>query len=456
MSRSPNILLILADDFGYGDLGAFGNPHVSTPHLDALAAQSLRPRQHYSAAPVCAPARAGLLTGRYPHRTGAIDTLETRGSDRLALSEVTLADLLRDHGYATGLFGKWHLGAFDPRFHPNRRGFDVFVGFSGGWSDYFHYRLDRNGSISPGDGRYLTDVITEEACAFIRQHRQQPFFAHVTYNAPHFPFQAPEADIVPFREQQRFTETVCTIYAMNKRMDEGVGRLLETLDECGLRDGTVVIFTSDNGPQLGGDAARFNGPWRGSKAHVFEGGIRTPCLIRWPDGLPGDRDDSAMVTFLDYLPTLLHIAGIPRPNLALDGIDMLPAWRGERAHAPPTRFWQWTRYRPHPCRNAAMRDGPWKLVRGAIPRPGALVPGDGERDRKSKYAADPTPLLSFGPPDGEPDYGEPSAAMLFHLDEDPGETRDLAALEPARVARMEAALDAWFADVNADQGRDGA
>lgn len=175
MAAAPNIVYIIADDFGCGDTGTFGNPAVRTPALDALAAAGTCLTQHYAGSAVCAPSRAALLTGRYPHCTGAIDTFEGRGLDRLALREVTIADHLRAAGYATGLMGKWHSGALDPRYHPNRRGFDEFVGFRGGWIDYWRYRLDHNGSFSDADGRYATDVFTEAAVRFIERHHQQPF-----------------------------------------------------------------------------------------------------------------------------------------------------------------------------------------------------------------------------------------------------------------------------------------
>ncbi|MDQ1373292.1 MAG: arylsulfatase, partial [Actinomycetota bacterium] len=192
MARRPNLLVILADDMGYGDFSCFNHGASSTPVLDQLVGDGTCLTQHYSASPVCAPARASLLTGRYPHRTGAIDTLEGRGLDRIKLSERTLADLLAAAGYATGLVGKWHNGALDDRYHPNRRGFAEFAGFRGGWSDYWHWYMDRNGSVQQGDGRYLTDVLTEEAVAFVRRHRTEPFFLHLAYSAPHFPLQAPD------------------------------------------------------------------------------------------------------------------------------------------------------------------------------------------------------------------------------------------------------------------------
>ncbi|MGH2897111.1 MAG: sulfatase-like hydrolase/transferase, partial [Solirubrobacteraceae bacterium] len=248
----PNIVLIVADDLGYGDLGCWNGGLSQTPALDALVAEGVSLAQHYSASPVCAPARAALLTGRHPHRTGAIDTLELRGLDRLALRETTIADLLRRAGYATGMVGKWHNGALDPRYHPNRRGFEEFAGFSGGWHPYFDWRLDRNGVESKSDGRYLTDVFTDEAIGFIERHARAPFFLYLAYSAPHFPFEAPAEDVAPFAETGRFTRAVATLYGMVRAMDRGVARVREALARSGLEQNTLVLFTSDNGPQFGG------------------------------------------------------------------------------------------------------------------------------------------------------------------------------------------------------------
>ena len=195
---NPNIVLIVADDMGYGDFGLFNDGPARTPVLDGLADESVCLTQHYSGSCVCAPARAALMTGRYPHRTGAIDTLEGQGLDRLALREVTLADHLRAAGYATGMVGKWHLGALDPRYHPNARGFDDFFGFRGGWADYYKWRIDRNGTTEHSDGRYLTDVFASEASAFIARNAQRPFFLHVAFNAPHTPLQAPQELVQPY------------------------------------------------------------------------------------------------------------------------------------------------------------------------------------------------------------------------------------------------------------------
>jgi len=453
MSSRPNIIVILADDMGYGDIGAFGNAAVHTPALDRLARQGIALRQHYSASPVCAPARAGLLTGRYPHRTGAIDTLEMRGLDRLALREITLADALRAAGYATGLAGKWHLGALDARYHPNRRGFDEFAGFRGGWQDYWKWTLDCNGATRPADGRYLTDVFTDQAVQFIRRHRGRPFFLHLAYNAPHFPLQAPQEDLAPFAG--RFTPAVSLIYAMNRRMDAGIGRVLETLEELGLAQNTIVLFASDNGPDMGGQgdncAARYNANLAGSKLYVLEGGIRVPAIVRWPAGLPGGREVHDVVHFNDWLPTLLSAAGAGLPaHRQLDGVDALPVLRGDKRHIDPVRFWQWNRYTPLVSCNAAMRDGRWKLVRPALREAMWITDADAEMDKRAKYEPHAVGGLCREPEPAR-NVPDPPPPMLFDLEADPCERNDLAGQHPQRVAGMLRELERWFESVERDR-----
>jgi len=457
----PNIVLILADDMGYGDFGCFNGGLSRTPALDALAREGVCLTQHYSASPVCAPARASLLTGRYPHRTGALDTLEMRGLDRMALRERTIADLLRAAGYVTGLVGKWHNGALDPRHHPTARGFDEFVGFSGGWHRYFGWRIERataaGASVLKDDGRYLTDVFTDEAIAFVRRHRRERFFLDLSYNAPHYPLESRAEDLAPYRERGDLTLGVSQIYAMIARMDHGIARVLEALREEGLEESTLVLFTSDNGPQFGGEGemctTRFNCGFAGAKLLVYEGGIRLPMLVRWPAGIAGRRRIDDLVHFTDWLPTLLAVAGVEPPrDRALDGVDVLPLLRGERGRVNERRFWQWNRYAPHGECNAAMRDGPWKLVRPAIRELMIVGRRDWEMDEESKadpgrYAdirRDPLPDRRFGPP---------PPSQLFDLASDPEERHDRAAAEPGRVARMEAALAAWFEDVESDRRR---
>ncbi|HVX45315.1 MAG TPA: sulfatase-like hydrolase/transferase [Mycobacteriales bacterium] len=451
-SVPPNILLILADDMGYGDLSAVNDDRSSTPRLDALLAESVGLTQQYSGSPVCAPARAALLTGRYPHRTGAIDTFELLGSDRLGLSEITLADRLNGAGYATGLVGKWHLGAFDQAFHPNSRGFDEFVGFRGGWQDYYDWTIERNGTRSTGDGRYLTDVFTDEAVSFIRRHRSEPFFLHVAYNAPHFPLQAPEEEIAPFAATGRYTRGVSTLYGMIHRMDTGIGLILDELKAQGLADNTIVIFASDNGPSFSGrgeeSTERFNCGLRGEKTLVFEGGIRVPAMIRWPAGLNPGRIDEP-IHFIDWVPTLLSTAGQPvQGGPALDGHDLLDVLRGNSRPSPVEYYWQWNRYDPVIGCNIAARHGDWKLVRPPIAEAMRIRPEDGESDRDLKYHPErydrARPELI---PHDRP-VPAPESPLLFDLRHDLLEENDLSGRHEEHVRALLTAAEKWFADVN--------
>ena len=229
MPKRPNVILIVADDMGYGDFGVFNDGPARTPHLDALVGEGVCLTQHYAGAPACSPSRAALLTGRYPHRTGALTPMEVRGMDRIALDEVTIGDAYKHAGYATGLIGKWHNGALDDRYHPNARGFDEFLGFRGGWMDYFDWWVERNGRRETADGRYLTDVFTDEAVDFITRHRQDPFLLCMMYNAPHSPLQAPDETVQPYLDAG-MSPGVAITYAMNEIMDRGVGRIAETLE----------------------------------------------------------------------------------------------------------------------------------------------------------------------------------------------------------------------------------
>jgi len=444
----------LADDMGYGDFGRYNDGLTQTPHLDALAAESVRLSQCYAGSCVCSPSRAALLSGRYPHRTGAIDTREHRGTDRLGLQETTLAELLSRAGYVTGLVGKWHLGELDERFLPQNRGFAEVCAFRGGWQDYWGWWLERNGQWSKGDGRYLTDVLSEEAVGFIARHAGEPFFLYLAYNCPHTPLQCPEEDIAPFRGLPGVNEAVATIYGMIRRMDAGIGRVLEELERRGLRENTVVIFTSDNGPQFGsevGATRRFNCNLNGQKGNVYEGGIRVPAVVRWPGGGLGDADCNALVHFCDLLPTLLSAVGEQAPpELALDGVNVLPALRGEPCALPERRFWQWNRYTPVVTSNAAVREGDWKLLRPPLAETMQVNP----RDRQADHELRNRPW-QLGPiadwPEPERELPPPGPPLLFNLAADPGETCDLAGQETARAARMLRALEEWFAQVEAER-----
>ena len=451
--RRPNIVFILVDDMGYGDIGAFGNDAVHTPHLDRLAAEGVRFTQHYSGSCMCAPARAALLTGKYPHRVGAIDVPGCRGLDRIALRETTIADLFRSLGYATGAVGKWHNGSIDPRYHPNARGFGEFAGFCAGIMNYWDWVLDTNGTYYRTDGRYLTDVFTEEAVQFVGRHHDEPFLLYLAYNAPHLPLEAPEDDVAPFREIGELSEGVCRLYGMNRAMDRGVGRILEALERHGVAENTIVVFTSDNGPRLspvdGWEMQRYNGYLNGSKGSVLEGGIRVPAIVSWPAGLGGGRRVDELVHFTDWLPTLLAAAGEQPPrHLGLDGEDVLPLLRGEGKRVHARRFWQWNRYTPVANCNAAMRDGRWKLVRPAIR----------EAMRKPKVDNERTRLLYTHPEKVTEIWREPlvrqlsapGEALLYDLDSDPYEAQDVADAYPRRVRAMQQDLDRWFESVLGD------
>ncbi|MBI1336415.1 MAG: sulfatase-like hydrolase/transferase [Phycisphaera sp.] len=456
----PNVLFILADDLGFGDLSCFNHGVSQTPNLDALLRECVVMSQHYSASPICAPARAALMTGRYPQRCGVIDTISAGEMNCLATRETTMAELFRAAGYATGLIGKWHLGHVGAHYHPTRRGFDEHIGFRGGNTPYYNWTLEVNGHTRGADGRYLTDVLTQDATEFLARHRDEPFFLYLAYNAPHGPFEAPEEDIQPFRERGAFTERVSTLYAMVKRLDIGIGRVLEKLDRLGLRENTIVVFSSDNGPQFSGEGerctARFNCGFRGSKGSVHEGGIRVPLMIRWPAGLEGGRDYHDVVHFADWLPTLTRMCNVHVPEgLALDGQSVLLALRGEgHAKLNPKRFWQFSRSVPVVTHNAAMRDGDWKLV-----RPGDRLVNSFEGWRED-LQAEPGIRGAHGRDDLKPPPAvgrplflgkDPDPPLLFNLANDPLETCDLSACYPDIARRMLRELENWFEDVERDR-----
>ena len=464
--QQPNIILIVADDMGYGDFGVFNNGFVRTPNLDQLVGESTCLTQHYAGSPVCSPSRAALLTGRYPHRTGAFTPQETLGLDRIAVDEVTLGDAFKRGGYATGYIGKWHNGALDRRYHPNARGFDEFVGFSGGWADYYQWQLDYSGSTRKSDGRYLTDVLTDEAISFVHRHRQQPFFLSVMYNAPHSPLQAPPALIQPYLEAG-LPPAVAVTYAMIEAMDAGIGRLLNDLDQWHLAENTIVLFSSDNGPafllrpdqvppHMDRDATRFNCGFAGAKGSVYEGGIRVPMVIRWPAALAAGQRSDELIHFTDWFPTLLNLCGVPHPDgPPLDGHDIGALLRGETLQEEPRRFWQWNGYTPVANINAAMRDGDWKLVRPQIAfryasaADEALAAQYVALDIEYKYHPERVPSIrtDMMPALVIPD---PLPPELYNIRNDPLEQHNLAPHEPIRLAHMQNALESWFEEVAAE------
>ena len=451
---TPNVIVFLTDDQGYGDLSVYGNGDLQTPNIDRLAQEGVRLTQHYSGSPICAPARASLLTGRYNHRVGALSVESNRGLDRISLRYATIADMFKSAGYATGMVGKWHNGVFDMRYHPNNRGFDEFVGFLNGGMPYFEWVLERNGESFGSDGRYLTDLFTQEGVGFIERHKDEPFFLYVAYNAPHSPLEAPEEEIKPFRETEKFNKTVSTIYGMIRRMDKGVGRILETLEKNGLSENTIVLFTSDNGPYLGGDGEesymRYNGPFRGMKYDVLEGGIRVPAILRWPGGLPQGVEHHEMVHFTDWLPTLLSAAGIETsPDLPLDGINVLELLRGESEKVDTNRFWQFNRYDPVPSCNAAMRDGDWKLYWPKIPEAMGKSQVDNVWYQGMFHVAHFETEIDRS--HFERELSSPGKPELYNIGEDAYEENDLAEKYPERLAKMKSELETWFETVESER-----
>jgi len=445
------IVVIMADDLGYGDLGRYNFGLSCTPNIDSLVEDGLILSQHYSGAPVCAPARAAFLTGRYSLRTGAVDTIEAYGDDRLSLGEQTVADAFNAAGWATGLVGKWHNGSFDPRFHPRNRGFGEFAGFCGGWQSYYEYRLDIGGAMVRSDGTYLTRRLTHEAVEFVHRHRNDDFLLCLMYNAPHFPFEAPPETVERYQAQD-LAIGLATVYAMVEEMDRGVGRVLEALGDEGILEDSLVLFTSDNGPQFGGNGEwsthRYNCGFAGQKGSVLEGGIRVPAIVRWDGRVRPGAVSHEMCHFCDWLPTLCDLAAIDRPagGLPLDGRSIAPTLLGGGKVDYPARYWQWNRFVPVWGCNAAMRDGDWKLVIPAVARFLEITDEDRRIDELAKTEL--TGVVERRQVDrGLPDEPTP---VLYHLGSDPLEQNDLSSRRPDRVSSMTAELERWFIEVLAD------
>ncbi|MEM8601781.1 MAG: arylsulfatase, partial [Bacteroidota bacterium] len=323
----PNVLLIMTDDQGWGDLRVHGNPDLDTPVLDALARESVRFDRFYVSS-VCAPTRASLLTGRDHLRTGV--QWVTGGLETMRPEEVTIAEVYRDAGYATGLFGKWHSGAHYPA-DPRGQGFETVFGFiAGHLNNYFDTDLLHSGELVETEG-YITDVLTDAAINFIEAERDHPFFAYVPYNAPHSPFQVPDAYFDKYVERG-FDARMASIYGMVENIDTNVGRLLAALDATGQAEQTIVVFLTDNGP----NGVRYNGGMRGTKASVHEGGVRVPLFIRYPNQLPADHVVRPLAAHIDLLPTLAELSDVPLPDsLDLDGRSLAPLMRD----AVPSADW---------------------------------------------------------------------------------------------------------------------
>ncbi len=430
-SRRPNIILILTDDQGYGDVGVHGNTVLRTPNMDRLAEEGVRIKEFY-VTPLCSTTRASLLTGRYNQRTGVLWPF--RGAEVLRHREVTIAEALKEAGYRTAIVGKWHLGRYG-KYSPSTHGFDEFFGFRDGMiDDYFDTALEHNGQPAR-IGNYITDALTEAALRFIEANQTHPFFLYLSYNAPHIPNQVPQ------RYEQEYVERglsphLAKVYGMITCMDDGIGRILETLKKLGLDENTVVIFLSDNGSQmetsrqmqqfrspeweamdsLWKGAARYNANLRGEKSTVYEGGIRSPFFARWPGHLPAGKTVNVAAAHIDVLPTVLDLCGIPIPEgPPLDGKSLAPLLRAGRGDGLHETLFFWSDApvtegsSPRmsvPRRNYAVRKGRWKLVAGK---------------------------------------------ELYDLSRDPSEQKDLADRHPEMLKDLQQAFDRWAQEVVSEE-----
>ena len=459
-ANRPNILFIIADDLGWGDLRCYGNPVIDTPTLDGLAKDGVRFTDHYSPSSLCAPARAGYLTGRYNHRTGAVDVPSNRGLDRLDSSEKTFGDYFRHAGYSTALIGKWHNGLYHRDHLPHRRGFDSFYGFPNGGQDYWKWNLLRNDAAVPHDGRYLSDALNDETIALIRGRDARPFALFLAHFAPHGPLQAPPALAKKYRERlgQDASEAVVLTYAMIEAMDTGLARVFQTLKDEGLWEKTIIVFTSDNGPVLRrdpelGSQMRFNGVFSGEKESALEGGIRVPGIVAWPGHVPSGRVVVTPVHGCDWLPTLFSLTGRSAPAGAkpFDGLNLMPLLEGKPAPALADRplLFQRNRYAPVGHVNAAIREGRWKLF---WPGDEASFRKDGGRDNPSFRRGMVRPHWEM-PLDRQldpPTTAPQPPPRLYDLETDPAEQHDQAAARPEIVKTLSAKHEAWFGEVVAE------
>lgn len=372
--KQPNIVLLFSDDAGYADFGFHGSKIMKTPHLDKLAKEGVRFEQAYVTDPTCGPSRAGLITGKYQQRFGFEENnvpgymsanSAADGSDMgIPVEEKTMADYLKNLGYKSGFYGKWHVGGAD-KFHPLNRGFDEFYGFRGGARSYFAYskapasKLDLNernfGNFEePQD--YYTDVLAQETVEFIEKSvkEDKPFFAFVSFNAVHTPMDARPEDLAKFPNLQGKLKTLA---AMTLALDRASGKIMDKLTELGIDDNTIVIFTNDNGGPSDKNASS-NAPFSGTKSNHLEGGLRVPFLMKWPNNIQPNSSFSAPVSLFDLLPTFYAAGGgMTKDLLDVDGVDLMPYIQNKKASRPhDVLFWK-------KDTRATIRDGDWKLIR---------------------------------------------------------------------------------------------
>ena len=411
-TQKPNIIIILADDYGYGDVGCYGSKRFKTPNIDALAAGGIRFTDFHSNGAVCSPTRAAFLTGCYQQRTGITDVV-TAAKHRhtgLDLQETTFAEILKSAGYATALFGKWHVG-YKPEYNPVHQGFDEFTGYVSGNIDYHSHRDEtgeedwwKQDKLIPEEG-YSTDLITDHGVDFIKRNKDKPFLIYLAHEAPHYPYQG-RLDPPRYTEKGRVEDPVTLkVYKeMIEVMDENVGRIIQAINDAGLREKTFIFFFSDNGPASIGSA----GPLRGKKGQIWEGGHRVPAIAYWPGNIKSNTVSDAILMGADLLPTLAAVGGAPMPeDLKLDGINILPHLVEQKPLAPRAIFWGVKD-------KVAIRKGNFKLI------------------TDSRFFSNPA---------------------LYDLKADLREKNDIAAQHPEVVKELLHLLKEWQRDVNKDVKR---
>ena len=421
--EGPNFIVVLADDLGYGDLGCYGNPAIRTPHLDRFAAEGVRFTQCYSAAPVCSPARAGLLTGRTPYRAGVHGAIPWGSPMHLPAGEITIAQLLRGRGYATAQVGKWHLsGGFHLTDQPNPsdHGFDYWFSTQNNALPSHHNpdNFFRNGEpVGPLEG-YAASIVVDEAIRWLGavRDRRKPFLLYIGFHEPHEPIATDPRFAGLYDYPDNPSRAV--YYGNVTQMDDAFGRLMASVDELGLRDNTLVLFTSDNGPaRTPWHPHGSSGPLREKKGHLYEGGIRVPGMIRWPGKAnPGSVCDEP-VSGVDLLPTVSQITGIAAPaDRPLDGASIVPVLRGRPVERRVPLYWQYHDAPSAPKLALRMRD--WKML-AALDDPRLKSAGNIRPEMYEAWRA-----------------VEPSGFELYHLGADVGESRDLAAGESSRAREI--------------------
>jgi len=438
--RRPNVVIFLTDDQGCADLGFYGNRAAKTPQIDRFARESVELTQ-FHVSPVCSPTRASLMTGRYNFRTGVSDVFGP--ATVMNSAEVTLAEMLRAAGYATGLFGKWHLGD-DPAHGPNAQGFDDALTFRGPTltPSYFDPKLRHNGEEKTFKG-YCMDIFTDAAIEFVRRNREKPFFLYLPTNLIHGPFVAPEDLVASYREAGA-DEINAKVYGMLESVDRNFGRLRAALQELGLEENTLLMFLSDNGTASEAITPQsFSIGLHGFKGTPYQNGLRVPCFARWPAGFPAPARMQRLTAHIDVLPTVLEACGVPTPGDArLDGRSFLSLLREPAGPWPADRtlFFQWdsgqTPRRGHACAVVTER---YKLVQPTgmdSPRQQHI------RDKYARVSADQG--RGSRTIEGAPRW------ELYDLQSDPGETKDRSAELPEVVARMRRHYEAWFDDVSSD------